>query len=68
VRVAFATATVDAAALLRWRIGDVIAFDTPLTAAARLTVGGRARRGPARHRRHARGVAHRFRGRGRLTR
>jgi len=42
VRVAFATATVDAAALLRWRIGDVIAFDTPLTAAARLTVGGRA--------------------------
>ncbi len=41
-RVAFATATVDAAALLRWRIGDVVAFDTPLTGPATLTVGGRA--------------------------
>ncbi len=42
VRVAFATATVDAAALLRWRIGDVVAFDTALAAPATLEVGGRA--------------------------
>jgi flagellar motor switch/type III secretory pathway protein FliN len=42
VRVVFAHATVDAGSLLRWRIGDVVTFDTPLAVAATLHVGGRA--------------------------
>jgi len=41
-RVVFASGNVAAETFLRWQLGDVVAFDTPLAAAATLNIGGRA--------------------------